>query len=590
MINILIAHPPQSNWSNSSGYALSNLSFSANLTLSHPLFLVGMEIAISISGKTRESKLMERQRLLYEPLNTIADGHVRGNNMKVFLLALVMLTAGIQPGRAQNVASQTPGQFSRIGRWSIGLRAGANMWVNDLTTRKISGAGDLSLRYALSHQFSLGILAGYEVLQSENTDNVQTGAIAPPVGYVEDKGVSADLVAWYYFTAGRDMSPYVYLGVGGYLYKRKAGGDVYWPENKNYISIHIPVGLGLDLALSRQAVISVDVGVRILDDYTDYSTGAVGSGKSLAQTDWYPTARFGVSFYLGGGDDDDNDNDGLSNREEKIYHTNPNNADTDGDGLSDGEEVNRYKTDPRKVDSDGDGLTDGDEVRIYGTNPNLVDTDADGLSDGSEVLQYHTNPLKADTDDDGLTDGEEVLRYKTNPLKPDTDGDGLTDGQEVNQYKTDPLKADTDGGSVYDGQEVANKTNPLIASDDVSTPSIQRIIVGRAIVLGGIVFTEEKATIEPQSEQTLIEAFIALKTNPDITAEIRGYTDNTGKASANKTLSQRRAESVRAWLIQNGIESNRLTAKGFGPEYPIGDNRTAEGRSKNQRIELFRTK
>ena len=142
----------------------------------------------------------------------------------------------------------------------------------------------------------------------------------------------------------------------------------------------------------------------------------------------------------------------------------------------------------------------------------------------------------------------------------------------------------------YDGQEVAAKTNPLIPGMMFPLPAIQKIEVGRAIVLGGIVFTSGKAIIEPESEQALIETFIALKTNPGISVEIRGYTDNAGTASANKLLSQQRAQSVRAWLIQNGIEPNRVTARGFGQEYPIADNRSAEGRAKNQRIEIFRTR
>jgi len=104
------------------------------------------------------------------------------------------------------------------------------------------------------------------------------------------------------------------------------------------------------------------------------------------------------------------------------------------------------------------------------------------------------------------------------------------------------------------------------------------------------VFAPGKAVIEPESEQTLIETFITLKTNPRMSVEIRGYTDNAGKASANKLLSQQRAEAVRAWLIQNGIEPNRITARGLGQEYPIADNRTAGGRARNQRIEIFRTR
>ncbi len=525
-----------------------------------------------------------------EPPGTTMDGHIGGSRMKALLFALVILAMGFQPVKAQNVRPEAAGQFSRTGRWSIGLHGGANMWINDFDTKSISGAGGLSMRYGLSRQFSLGILAGFEVLQSTNSNTGQSGTYAPPQGYMADKGISADLVGWYYFNAGRDLSPYAYLGVGAYMYKRKSGSGAYYPDDKQNLSIHVPIGLGIEIAVSRQAVISVDLGARILDDYTDYSIGGGEGGTGITHTDWYPAARVGINYYFGGSDNSDNDGDGLTNSEEKMFRVNPNNPDTDGDGLSDGEEIKTYKTDPRRPDSDGDGLKDGEEIHTYKTNPALADTDGDGLSDGSEVLQHNTNPAKADTDGDGLLDGQEVLRHKTNPVKPDTDGDGLTDGQEVNQYKTDPLKADTDGGSVYDGQEVSARTNPLVPGDDVPTPAIQKIEVGGAIVLGGVLFTPGKAIIEPESEQTLIEAFITLKTNPRMSVEIRGYTDNAGKASANKLLSQQRAEAVRAWLIQNGIEPNRIAARGFGPEYPIGDNRTAGGRAKNQRIEIFRTR
>jgi len=81
-------------------------------------------------------------------------------------------------------------------------------------------------------------------------------------------------------------------------------------------------------------------------------------------------------------------------------------------------------------DTDFDGLTDSQE-RAIKTNPASADTDNDGLIDGDEVNKYHTDPLKVDTDGDGLTDGEEVLRWHTDPLKSDTDGDGYNDGQEV---------------------------------------------------------------------------------------------------------------------------------------------------------------
>jgi len=88
-------------------------------------------------------------------------------------------------------------------------------------------------------------------------------------------------------------------------------------------------------------------------------------------------------------------------------------------------------------DSDGDGLTDVREVEI-GTDPFDPDTDRDGLTDGDEVNRYTTNPLNADTDWDGLSDGDEVLKHNTDPKIRDTDSGGVADGHEVIEDETDP--------------------------------------------------------------------------------------------------------------------------------------------------------
>ncbi len=89
------------------------------------------------------------------------------------------------------------------------------------------------------------------------------------------------------------------------------------------------------------------------------------------------------------------------------------------------------------IDSDGDGLSD-DQENAIGTDPQNPDTDADGLTDGEEVLKYVTDPLDADSDDDILSDGKEVNVYGTNPLNPDTSGDGMKDGTAVS-LGLDPL-------------------------------------------------------------------------------------------------------------------------------------------------------
>ena len=95
-------------------------------------------------------------------------------------------------------------------------------------------------------------------------------------------------------------------------------------------------------------------------------------------------------------------------------------ADTDDDGLSDGDEFNVHGTDPNDADSDDDGLSDGDEVNVHGTDPLDNDSDDDKLLDGVEV-RYSTDPLDADTDDDGLIDGEdlEFIQHAVSALPDD---------------------------------------------------------------------------------------------------------------------------------------------------------------------------
>lgn len=113
-------------------------------------------------------------------------------------------------------------------------------------------------------------------------------------------------------------------------------------------------------------------------------------------------------------------------------------------------------------DSDNDLLSDFEE-KIYGTDPDNPDTDGDGFSDHDEIAVLETDPLvkneDGDLDGDGLSDKME-LELGTDPRNADTDGDGLSDFDEINKYKTDPLNADTDGDTIKDGAEVAIGLDP----------------------------------------------------------------------------------------------------------------------------------
>lgn len=207
-----------------------------------------------------------------------------------------------------------------------------------------------------------------------------------------------------------------------------------------------------------------------------------GGNSNPAASDAEPTPEPTATPTPDTGDDDA---DGLTNAEEAELGTNPNNPDTDVDGLSDGQEVHELGTNPLLTDTDSDGLSDGDEVlkNVPVTSPTSTDSDFDGLKDGDEVAVYHTNPGLFDTDTDGIGDGDEIATgtdplvltdsdgdllgdgleayYGTNPENPDSDEDQLTDLYELFYTFTDPNRYDTDGDGTGDAVENASGTDPL---------------------------------------------------------------------------------------------------------------------------------
>lgn len=179
----------------------------------------------------------------------------------------------------------------------------------------------------------------------------------------------------------------------------------------------------------------------------------------------------------------DLDSDELTNLQEYQYGTDPTVVDTDGDSLSDYDEVmtmwgsaaarvaEANSTNPVDWDTDGDGFSDGSEVSggsdpLDGDSPYdlTVDTDGDGMPDGWET-SYGLNPNDAsdaagDLEADGL-DNLTEFRHRASPLDTDTDSDGLSDDDEVNIHHTDPTIADTDNDGWGDGEEFSQGTDPI---------------------------------------------------------------------------------------------------------------------------------
>lgn len=243
-------------------------------------------------------------------------------------------------------------------------------------------------------------------------------------------------------------------------------------------------------------------------DSDDDGDGVVNLDEYLAGTD--PTIR--DQLYGGSPPSSDRDGDGVDASLERVLGLDPDRADSDNDGLGDGDEMYVWRTNPFDPDSDGDLLFDGAEARTE-TSPVMADTDGDGIRDPDEV---NTDPTVPDTDKDLIPDKEEegaildsdgdglpdsierASEYgngASDPFDPDTDGDGLSDGQEdANRNgrregndpfdrnsdwrsggETDPTIADTDGGGMNDQTEITFQRDPLMPGDDridVNPPNV----------------------------------------------------------------------------------------------------------------------
>lgn len=162
----------------------------------------------------------------------------------------------------------------------------------------------------------------------------------------------------------------------------------------------------------------------------------------------------------------DLDADGLSNLQEYLLGTRPDNVDTDGDLLSDFDEATVHNTSPILVDTDADGLDDGAEVNDYGTDPLLEDTDLDGFSDGDEVLVYESDPTDTESIPDAITDYSESFENGLPALWQNVDT-GNADWQLDNVHATDgsfSLKS----GDIDDGQTSSVKISALFSDGTLS--------------------------------------------------------------------------------------------------------------------------
>jgi OmpA-OmpF porin, OOP family len=110
---------------------------------------------------------------------------------------------------------------------------------------------------------------------------------------------------------------------------------------------------------------------------------------------------------------------------------------------------------------------------------------------------------------------------------------------------------------------------------------------GRIETLSGPSFDFNKATLTAEGRAHVDHAIQVMRENPTIRVSVEGHTDSVGSDGYNMKLSQRRAATVRDYMVSHGIAAGRLTTKGYGKTHPIATNSTAEGRAENRRVEII---
>ncbi len=232
--------------------------------------------------------------------------------------------------------------------------------------------------------------------------------------------------------------------------------------------------------------------------------------------------------------------------------------DADGDGKIDSEDKCPFQASTAedgcpRFDDDHDGFDNGVDKcpKVAGAAPDgcpLPDSDDDGYLDVDDAC-----PREEGVDPDGC------------PIR-DEDGDGLL--APADKCPSEP------------------ETRNGFEDDDGCPDDIPDAVKEFTGVIEGIEFDTGKATIRKTSTDKLDRAAKLLQDYPSLRLEISGHTDDRGKRDKNLTLSLSRADSVKQYLVDAGVDAGRLQTRGAGPDEPIEDNKTNAGRQKNRRIEF----
>jgi len=255
------------------------------------------------------------------------------------------------------------------------------------------------------------------------------------------------------------------------------------------------------------------------------------------------------------------------------------------------------------TDTDGDGIYDKDDAcpEVAGLEAfnGCPDSDGDGIEDSKDSCPNEAGSKEMngcpDSDGDGVADKDDACP-STPGLPalagcPDTDGDGVADKDDACPNEAGPAEnkgcpwPDSDGDGVLDKDDQCPEIAGTVANNGCPevTEEVQKQLNDYART---ILFDTGKSSIKAESTSVMVDIIQILNEYPNAKFTVEGHTDSVGSEKLNQELSEKRANSVRDFLIDKGISSSRLTAIGYGEAKPIATNNTRAGRAQNRRVEI----
>lgn len=465
-------------------------------------------------------------------------------------------------------------------KWNIGFHGGLVEYHGDRggafysTSQAAYGFGALSVSRYLGRHFDASLIF----------TRGEVGFIDPTIPATADAPNSflarhntANLLLRFNFTGPQAvLRPYMFVGAGSIWYEA-----VYQIKHERFEFSVPTAGAGLNIRMGP--VVSLQLQEMLLVTSTDNidRMNANGDNDMLL----YHTA--GLTFNIG--KKKDADKDGVADKKDQCPNT-PAGVAVDARGCP--------------LDKDGDGVYDYEDrcVDIAGlaSLKGCPDFDLDGLTDKEDRCPDVPGSIEMkgcpDTDKDGIVDIDDSCPgtktgYKVNgsgcPLDNDKDGlvneeDRCPDAAGILAFQGCP---DTDGDGVSDAEDrcpsakgtITNKGCPEMARED---------IVRINVIASKIYFETNSDKLKLISNSQLDDLAQILTRYDGVNLTIEGHTDTDGEDAYNMSLSQKRTDSVKNYLISKGVSAERLSAIGYGETKPVATNKTAAGKAKNRRVEL----